>query len=488
MLNVPLLLWAILFAAALLAPLRWSFTAFLILSVVDFYSGESSVGILNTVKGLLFPLYLLWRLRNQAGHSRIVAAPIAFLAFAAYVALCSAWSAFPLSAAKLVLQLFGSFLICMAFLRGAKAGYLTPSVVPPVAAGALAVGVIRTFFAPTGIEPDRFTGYAPAQSYACFCAALFCAALCAKSIRPAMRCLVSTALAIAIVLDGSRIWMLGLCIAVLTMLLTSRTRTWIKFLAGSALVLTVAGTIASAELVMRLLVKESASNRIAASLVDVYQGDTQGRGLGTYNLRRRIDNRALEMIEASSIEEVLFGHGTSNGALITWSVIPAGTDPNRAVHNEWLRILYEWGIAGMLAWSVFLGSVAIYAIKGIGIDQAGNAQPLVAYLPALVLGLTGENILAGAGTAANLGLILLIAFANISHHDARRYALFREFVARRYGAFANIRAWRPGISHYYGTRAKRPWCQTRPAKSSGFLSLPRGAHPRPLRYWGCRAL
>lgn len=447
MLSVPVLLWAILFAAAVFAPLRWSFVAYLVLSVVDFYSGESGVGILNTIKGLIFPLFLLWRLRTHAGHSKMVAAPFAFLAFAGYVALCSLWSVFPLSAAKLVVQLIGSFLICMAFLRGAKAGYLTPSVVPAVAAAALAVGVIRTFFAPNGIEPDRFTGYLSAQSYASFCTALFCAALCSKTIRPTMRYPICAALAIAVVLDGSRIWILGLCVSVLTTLLASRTRTWIKLLAGSAMVLSVAATMASSELVIKLLARESASNRIAAFITDVYQGDNQGRALGTYNLRRKIDDRAIEMIEASSPLEILFGHGTSNGALITWSIVPTATDPNRAVHNEWLRILYEWGVAGMLAWMTFLCSIATYAVEGIRKDTAGYAQPLAAYLPAFLLGLTGENILAGAGNAANLGLILLIAFASISHREARRYAQFREFVARRYGRLPHVRPLRTGISH-----------------------------------------
>ena len=308
------------------------------------------------------------------------------------------------------------------------------------------VGVIR-IFAPNGIEPDRFTGYLSAQSYASFCTALFCAALCSKTIRPTLRYLICAALAIAVVLDGSRIWILGLCISVLTTLLTSRTRTWIKVLASSTIVLAIAGTMASSELVVKLLAKESASNRIAAFLIDVYQGDTQGRGLGTYNLRRRIDDRALEMIASSSVPEIVFGHGTSNGALITWSVIPAGTDPNRAVHNEWLRIVYEWGVAGTLAWMTFLCSVAAYAVEGIGKDTAGYAQPLVAYIPAFLLGLTGENMLAGAGNAANLGLILLISFASISHREARRYALFREYVLRRYGGLENVRPWRAGISH-----------------------------------------
>ena len=446
MFNVPFLLWAVLFAAALFAPLRWSFIAYLVLSVVDFYSGDSGVGQLNTIKGLIFPLYLLWRLRNQSGHNKAVLAPIAFLVFVGYVALASVWSLFPLSAAKLVLQLIGSFLICMAFLRGTKAGYLTPSVVLPVTIGVLAVGVIRTFFVPNGIEGDRFTGYISAQAYASFCTALFCVALCTRSIRPAVRYSICAVLALAVVLDGSRIWIFGVCIAVLMTLLTSRTRAWVKILSGSAIVLAITAVMASSELVLKLLAKDASSNRIASFVIDLYQGDTQGGGMGTYNLRRQIDDRGIEMIEASSPLEILAGNGTSNGALITWSVIHAGTDPNRAVHNEWLRIMYEWGIAGMIAWIVFVGSIAVYAIEGNRKDRAAHAQPLLIYLPAFLIGLSGENIPAGAGGAVNLGLILLIALPSISHREALRNARLRHFAAQRRNAFLNARPWPARLS------------------------------------------
>ncbi len=301
---------------------------------------------------------------------------------------------------------------------------------------------------PNDVDIGRFTGYVSAQAYASFCTALFCIAVCSKMIRPVLRYTTAVALAVAVVLDGSRLWMSALCVATITALLASRTRAWTKTLSVSAVVLIVAGVTASSDLTINLLTKAAASNRIAAFIEKVYEGDTQDRALGTYNLRRRIDDRGIEMIQASSALEILLGHGTSNGALITWSVIPTATDPNRAVHNEWLRIAYEWGVIGMATWILFLCAVAIYAIDASKKDRGGYAQPLIAYLPALMIGLSGENILAGAGNAANLGLILVIAFAGIPYHEARRYALFREFVARHYRTFGTFYARRPGIASY----------------------------------------
>ena len=74
-------------------------------------------------------------------------------------------------------------------------------------------------------------------------------------------------------------------------------------------------------------------------------------------------------------------------------------------------------------------------------DDLGYSKPLVAYLPALLGGLSTENILAGAGGAANLGLILLIAIAAVPYRgriaDAGRSLFVRPEPGHfRHGAHA----------------------------------------------------
>ena len=66
---------------------------------------------------------------------------------------------------------------------------------------------------------------------------------------------------------------------------------------------------------------------------------------------------------------------------------------------------------------MFIGSITIYALHGFKSESGEYANPLLAYLPAFLLGLAGENILAGAGSAASVGFLLLIALASVSHRQ-----------------------------------------------------------------------
>jgi O-antigen ligase/polysaccharide polymerase Wzy-like membrane protein len=416
--SLPLALYVALLAAAVLAPLRWAIASYLVLSTVDFYTGYSGIGILNALKGLAYPIVLLWRLRAYSGHAKTIVAPIAWLLLASYAGIASFWSVFPLSAAKLVGEMIGSFLICLAFLRATKGGYLTPSVVLPVTFGAIAVGVLRSIFAPSYSDsPDRFTGFTSAQTFAALLAALFALALCSESLKLWMRATLCAATAAAMVLNGSRVWLLGLLMILVLALAISTAPSWLKICSVGLSVLMCVGLIAASERVLGFLALESRSNRVAAIIIALYEGDRKASGLGTFLFRRQLNARTLSAIESSSALQLLFGHGTSNGRFLLGELNRGIGDPNRAVHNEWLRILYEWGMLGSLIWLAFIGSVTIFAWRGMRKDPRGYAKPLLVYLPAFWLALLGENILAGAGHAENIGFILLLAIAALSHRQ-----------------------------------------------------------------------
>ncbi|HEY3453479.1 MAG TPA: O-antigen ligase family protein [Bryobacteraceae bacterium] len=414
--NLPLALYIVLLTAAGLAPLRWALAAYLTLATVDFYTGYGGIGILNALKGLVFPAVLLWRLRAYSGHTKPIVAPIAWLLLVSYVAIASFWSLFPLSAAKLAGEMIGSFLICLAFLRATKGEYLTPSIVLPATAGVLAVAILRSAFLPGyGDTPDRFTGFTSAQTFAALLAALFALALCSSRLRPSVRVVTCTVIAAAMVLNGSRVWLLGLLLMLILALVLSSVATWFKICSLGLAVLLGVAMVAASEPIFRFLAQESRSNRIAALITAIDEGDRKAAGLGTFLFRRQLNARTLDALGSSSTVQLLFGHGTSNGRLLLGDMKRGIGDPNRAVHDEWLRILYEWGIVGLLMWLAFLGSIAAFAWSGVRTDSRGYAKPLLVYLPAFLLALLGENILAGAGHAENIGFILLIAIAGISH-------------------------------------------------------------------------
>jgi hypothetical protein len=176
--------------------------------------------------------------------------------------------------------------------------------------------------------------------------------------------------------------------------------------------------VAGSDSILSFLAHQSRSSRVAAIITALYDGDQKSSGLGTFLFRRQLNARTLTAIESSSASQLLFGHGTSNGRFLLGELNRGIGDPNRAVHNEWLRVLYEWGILGLLIWLAFIGSVTVFAWRGMRKSSPGYAKPLFVYLPAFCLALLGENILAGAGHAENIGFILLLAIAATSHRTS----------------------------------------------------------------------
>ena len=438
MTSLPTSLYVILFLAALFAPLRWSIIAFLLLSNIDLGSLNSSIGAMNTAKAMILPVLMLWRFRGYAGHEKIAAAPIAWGLLIVYVAVASAWSQFPAFAIKLIGHLLGSLIICMMLIRATKGGYLTATTIIPVASGTLAIAAVHWFFLHDwGGETERFTTFAGAQSFAAFITALYCAALSLKSLRLAIRVPLCAILFVSVLLNGSRIWIIGLLASTLVMIFASEVKSWIKVLTFGLTLIVGAVSTAEFDAIMDLVAHQAASNRIAAAITDAYGGNLKASGLGTYNLRHELYQRTVDSIESSSITQLVFGHGTCNGALIT-ATMSKNPDPNRAMHNEWLRAIYEWGIVGLILWLVFIGALVLYAAKGVNTERGSYSKPLLIYLPAFAIGLSGENIIAGAGNAVSVGLLMLIALASISHRPLpsvplrfRRISRAKSFVHSR---------------------------------------------------------
>jgi O-antigen ligase len=199
---------------------------------------------------------------------------------------------------------------------------------------------------------------------------------------------------------------------------------------GAALLVSL-GIVAAGQSIVDLL-QSAHQYRIAAAITAAYLGNEKDTGLGTFMLRRQLDARAINMIQSSSVAQLLFGHGTSNGRLVRNDLNKGIGDPNRAMHNEWLRILYEWGIVGIILWLLFIGSLMAYAYHGLRRDSFGFAKPLFIYVPAFCIGVSGENIIAGAGHAENVGLLMLIGIAAIAQRrPLASPAAAQEFALRR---------------------------------------------------------
>lgn len=432
---IVLYIWVGLFLISAFGPLRWSVFAFLCLSVIDFEGGLNGIALFNVLKGVLLPAYLLWRLRRYSGHNSLPIAPVAWLLLICYIGIASTWSVFPDSAHKLVIQMIGTFMIACVYIRATKANFLSPRTAVALVPVCFALGMFRWAFYPDWADGRaRFTTFTSAQEFAAFLAALYCIVLCGKGLRTSTRVITCSAIAAMLVMDGSRIWFVGVVVGTLLSLLLSRGQAWLKMCALAVLVCLLMILVASSDYFFKYMAANAPSNRIASTVTAIHQGNTRGVGLGTFDFRQQINRVATERIKNSDLSELVFGRGTCNGALITAALSASYAhypDPNRMFHNEWLRVIYEWGLIGSLFWLLMFGSIIQYAIRGIAIDPGGNAKPLLIYLPSFMIGLAGENFIAGAGHAANMGFIFAIALSTVPH---------REFLAWR-AARAAKRTW-----------------------------------------------
>ena len=439
---IPIALYLLLFAMALFAPPRWAIVAYLLLSNIDIGSQNASIGALNTAKAMILPVYLLWRLRAYGGHGRLNAAPVVWILLTAYVAIASMWTLYPSYALKLIGHLLGSLMIAMMLLRASKGGYITIRTVVVVAIGTIGIAATHWFLLHDwGGEPDRFSTFADAQSFAAFITALYCAILTSRTLSALIRIALASALVFCVLLNGSRTWLIGLLASSLLAIFVSQIRSWVKLMSFAATLMF--GTLMLTELgpIMSWVAESSGSNRIARAVSDAYAGNYKSSGLGTLKLRETLFRRTIAGIESGTPMEVVFGHGTCNGARIA-ETISKNPDPNRSLHDEWLRALYEWGIIGLLLWLAFIGSLVHYSLRAIR-GGGDYAQPLFIYLPAFAIGLSGENIIAGAGNAVSLGFLMLIALASISYRSVDRAEFLRD--QDNFGFGPPARSFRPAF-------------------------------------------
>jgi O-antigen ligase len=266
----------------------------------------------------------------------------------------------------------------------------------------------------SGDTPDRFTAFTTAQAFAALLTALYAVGITSQTIRFRIRAPLCLTLLMALLFNGSRLWLIALLAASVLALLISEMPAWTKIVGLGAVMLVIIGIVATSDYIIEAL-EGAHQYRIAAAITAAYEGNQKDTGLGTVILRRKLDSKAWDMIRAGSVLELCFGHGTSNGRLVRGELNKGIGDPNRAVHNEWLRILYEWGIVGLILWLLFVGSLMAYAWDGLKHDKYGFAKPLFIYVPAFCIGVSGENIIAGAGHAENVGLLVLIGIAAVAH-------------------------------------------------------------------------
>ncbi len=409
---------------ALVGPPRWAVTAWLVMANLDATgSGQAThaqVGWLNALKAVALPAWLLFRLRSVPGQVYVSFGGRVWLLLAGYAAVAVLWSDFPLAGLKLAVGMV-AILAALALLERARnAGALDRTVMLTFLGATLALGILQTAFFTDGSfgfagrgMPQRLTSFVAAQQYAALLAALVAWALWTADLSARGRTLLVLMLLAALAANGSRTWSAGALAAVAIHGLASR-----RLLPAVLRVAAAAALLAAVPAVRRewsAKPEPEPANRLTATASALLTGQDRadGMGLGTMRFRLAMYRGVLRELRTSHPWQWLFGHGTAAGGQVALSLFPAAyrresLDANRVIHNEWLRVAYEWGLVGTVLWLTVVGSLASLAWRRRG-EPAGGA--LLAYLPALLLGLTLENVIDGAGNAVTAGLLVLTALA-----------------------------------------------------------------------------
>jgi hypothetical protein len=275
-------------------------------------------------------------------------------------------------------------------------------------------------------QPSRFSSFVSAQQYAAFLVAFLTAILWDRRSGAWIRALLIISVVTAIVLNGSRTWFFGASLVLLVYAFISLKRV--------AAYVAIAAATVSLGLLLALNLNPAksdplvdTSSRIVATLSALATGEDTARnvGLANLNFRLAIYQGAFDEIRGATPRDLLFGHGTSSGGNVVLRVFPHSysldrLDPNRAIHNEWLRALYEWGIVGVgLLAGVCATLVAALIVRHRRMESSVGSWAVLSFLPAFLLAFTTENVIAGAGNAVTMSLGLILALLWIPRSNGK---------------------------------------------------------------------
>jgi hypothetical protein len=420
-LFVARLLFWVFAAGVFMLPMRWAFFCFILASHMDItslsFTSASAVGFENTIRVAALPALLLLRTGFSPFKGPTWTLPQKlWLGLVAYAAISGSWSGFSLSAAKMVVYLIAYFVLYAIFCSAWANCWIDVAMMRLVAWCVIALAIFQTFVLGNvwgGLE-ERFTSFSAPQYFAACLVALL-AILVFSGERGLFHYSTCGALMLTIVLSGSRYVFIS---AVVLLVIAS-----FRVVSGreeslqwkpnvKKILITLGLAVAGAA----ILVSYLPYNRLDELFTAVSDDDASVEDVGTFAWRLGIYQEILIRLEKRNGTELFFGSGTSSGADLMLNHDPdhydkEGIDANRVLHSEYLRALYEWGILGLGLLCAFLIATIVGFARKMGSEGGGRALAFLGVLPSIIMGLAIENVLAGAASAAGVGILLAMTFA-----------------------------------------------------------------------------
>jgi len=433
------LFWVLAFASVIL-PIRWSLVCYLLLAQIDYsslatgWASASSMGYANAVKLVVVPSVMLLRLMLKRygrparvglfiGPLRRVVRSWPFVlwsAFVAYAAISIAWSPFKLSAVKQLGYFYGYTVGFLLIYYVAERHIAMRRAVYYALGGSIILAALQTYAAGNrfGTTERRFTGYLAPQQFALFVAACIIFLGIDSLSRQKRSGWLGWVFGLAIVLlSGSNTVMLGLLCAFIYVALSGASK---KHLQRASL-----GNVGLAIAIVGIVVlvvsggiggkaqEFATENRALRAVRALVTDDYSLIDMGTFRWRLGIYEATLATVKTQPLSATWLGNGTASAAEIGVRHLGKSSthvDGNRILHNEFLRCLYEWGIFGTVLFLSFLASLAHSLLSTHKRPRAARTMA-AAFLPLLLMMLLVENVFAAGGTAAGLGIVLILGMA-----------------------------------------------------------------------------
>jgi O-antigen ligase len=424
-------------ALTVFLPLRFAVIAYMLLVQFDlsgaaFYSTDS-LGIENALKVVVISSVLWLRVRRR-GPIELGDGALrwTWVLLICYAGLSVLWSPFKLSAVKMLGYFYAYVVLFLVFARAWREQWINARSLGLAVWCSLAFACVQSYLLdnPYGTlgnfygAPDfefRFTSFTGAQSFAAFLLSLFAMLIFTQAWSPGV---VLTALGAAagILLTGSRSIFIGFAwILLFAGVIYAKRKGRVLTLSRLAkrMALGAAALVVAAVIVLQALPE----NRLNQMLTAVVSPDNSMQDVGTFVWRFTLYEKTVEALVTRSPQRLFVGSGTSSAAglvLDTGIFTLENVDANRAIHDEFLRSLYEWGIPGLALLVAFLVLAFRSCLRRIRETDAPEAWLFLAMAVPILISLTVENFLADSASPGGVGYTLVLAALLASDKMAAR--------------------------------------------------------------------
>lgn len=425
---IELLLFYVLAFGILFLPIRWSLLCLLLAGNVavnpSSFVSASSVSWQNAVETLVLPAFLLLRLtRFRLPKIAWTFPSKAWAVLVFYAAVSVFWSPFKLSGLKMVAYLAAWFVLYLVFDLCWQSRLLDQKLVVAALWGGLALACLQTYVLGNPLygaqdHPGQFVSaqFAPfrgPQFFGPFLACLLSLLLFSRE-RHAFRLVSIVACLYAIVLVGSRYALIEAGIVTFVWWLLKAKAVRAKGTVRLGRVLPILLFVVVLFVGFRAAIGWAMPKSRVNQLLEL-GSNPQVVEEGDFGWRLLVYGRVMRALTSRSLGQLAIGSGTSSGGEVAIKDLnvpleEGDMDPNRTIHDEFLRAEYEWGVVGL---GIGFG-LLIYTLRELR-RRAFLLRSLASFaalsiLPGIVLALLVENPLAGPSSSEGLGYLLVLTY------------------------------------------------------------------------------